>query len=117
MARVTIEDCLSNVDNRFELVVLAAERARRLAFGDTPLVPKNNDKYAVIALREMQLLNIESLRNSVIKRNQRKQIVEAIDQPEDQLAPDLEASYQNEMTVFASSARKKQLKSQSNQDD
>ena len=54
MARVTVEDCLENVDNRFQLVMLAARRARQLATkGYDPLVPEENDKPTVIALREI----------------------------------------------------------------
>jgi DNA-directed RNA polymerase subunit omega len=54
MARVTVEDCLENVDNRFQLVMLATKRARQLATkGFEPLVPEENDKPTVIALREI----------------------------------------------------------------
>lgn len=53
MARVTVEDCLENVDNRFELVRLASRRARQLAQGKDPLVAPENDKPTVIALREI----------------------------------------------------------------
>lgn len=54
MARVTVEDCLDNVDNRFELVMLAAKRARQLATGGKdPLVEEESDKATVIALREI----------------------------------------------------------------
>jgi len=53
MARVTVEDCLNNVLNRFELVLLASKRARQIANGKEPLVDKENDKPTVIALREI----------------------------------------------------------------
>ena len=53
MARITVEDCLKNVDNRFELVLIASKRARQIAQGSTPLVPPENDKPTVIALREI----------------------------------------------------------------
>lgn len=54
MARVTVEDCLENVDNRFELVMVAAKRARQLAVGGRePKVPRENDKDTVVALREI----------------------------------------------------------------
>ena len=53
MARITVEDCLTNVDNRFELVVLATRRARQLHMGANPLVAPENDKPTVIALREI----------------------------------------------------------------
>lgn len=54
MARVTVEDCLEFVDNRFHLVMVASKRARQLAVeGADPLVPEENDKPTVIALREI----------------------------------------------------------------
>jgi DNA-directed RNA polymerase subunit omega len=54
MARVTVEDCLENVSNRFELVMVAAKRARQIAVhGDQPLVDWENDKPTVVALREI----------------------------------------------------------------
>jgi len=54
MARVTVEDCLNHVDNRFELVMIASKRARQLANnGRTPQVEEENDKPTVIALREL----------------------------------------------------------------
>jgi DNA-directed RNA polymerase subunit omega len=58
MARITVEDCLPNVDNLFQLVLLAAARARRLANGAEPTVPLDNDKVTVIALREIAEGNI-----------------------------------------------------------
>jgi DNA-directed RNA polymerase subunit omega len=53
MARITVEDCLENVDNRFDLVLLASRRARQILNGADPLVPEDNDKPTVIALREI----------------------------------------------------------------
>lgn len=53
MARVTVEDCLSKVDNRFQLVLVATKRARQISRGATPFVPEENDKPTVIALREI----------------------------------------------------------------
>jgi DNA-directed RNA polymerase subunit omega len=54
MARVTVEDCLENVDNRFELVMVAAKRARQLATGGKePKLDRENDKDTVVALREI----------------------------------------------------------------
>ena len=53
MARVTVEDCLEHVDNRFELVLLATKRARQLTFGSEAKVPEENDKPTVLALREI----------------------------------------------------------------
>lgn len=53
MARITVEDCLRNVDNRFDLVLTATKRARQIANGAEPLVQEENDKPTVIALREI----------------------------------------------------------------
>lgn len=53
MARITVEDCLSKVDNRFQLVLVATKRARQLAKGVEPFVPWENDKPTVVALREI----------------------------------------------------------------
>jgi DNA-directed RNA polymerase subunit omega len=63
MARITVEDCLEHVENRFDLVMLAARRARQIANGADPLVPAENDKPTVIALREIaeNLINESSM--------------------------------------------------------
>ena len=53
MARLTVEDCLEHVDNRFNLVLLASKRARKLSLGAKPLLEDNGDKPAVLALREI----------------------------------------------------------------
>ncbi len=67
MARVTVEDCLDNVDNRFELVLVATKRARQIANGKEALVPLENDKPTVVALREIakNLITPEILEESV----------------------------------------------------
>ena len=63
MARVTVEDCLENVINRYELVLLASKRARQIVLGSEPLVPHDDDKPTVIALREIaeNLVNTENV--------------------------------------------------------
>ena len=53
MARITVEDCLDRIDNRFEMVLTATKRARQIANGAEPLVEEENDKPTVIALREI----------------------------------------------------------------
>ena len=53
MARITVEDCLENVDNRFQLVLVATKRARQLFDGAEPLIDVDNDKHTVVALREI----------------------------------------------------------------
>lgn len=53
MARITVEDCLDNIENIFEMVLVAAKRARRIAHGAEVLVERENDKPTVVALREI----------------------------------------------------------------
>jgi DNA-directed RNA polymerase subunit omega len=60
MARVTVEDCLDEVDNRFALVLLAAQRARQLLKGAKPTVEHSKNKAAVLALREIASANVYS---------------------------------------------------------
>lgn len=59
MARITVEDCLDKVDNRFQLVLIAAKRARQLSMGEPPLVPWENDKSTVVALREIAIGKVD----------------------------------------------------------
>lgn len=69
MARITVEDCLNNVDNRFDLVLLATKRARQLSRGVDPLLPWENDKVTVMALREIAdgLISEETVAEPVIE--------------------------------------------------
>ncbi len=53
MARITVEDCVEKIGNRFELVLVATKRARQIARGSAPLVEEENDKATVLALREI----------------------------------------------------------------
>lgn len=64
MARITVEDCLDKVGNRFELIMVATKRARQIATGGhEPLVPREDDKPTVLALRELEkgLVTVESI--------------------------------------------------------
>jgi DNA-directed RNA polymerase subunit omega len=74
MARVTVEDCVVKIPNRFELVMLAAQRAREIASGSPLTVEKDNDKNPVIALREIadDSLVLDNLRQSLIQGLQRQ---------------------------------------------
>jgi DNA-directed RNA polymerase subunit omega len=67
MARITVEDCLNNIDNRFELVLTATKRARQISHGAEPLVEEENDKPTVIALREIAEGFIDSERVDVLQ--------------------------------------------------
>ena len=53
MARITVEDCIDKIPSRFELVLVASNRARKLYSGESPTLEKNNDKNTVLALREI----------------------------------------------------------------
>lgn len=78
MARLTVEDCLDYVDNRFELVLVATRRARQLAMGADPLLPVDNDKPTVLALREIaeNLINEEVLEEAVIRQDDVEALIE-----------------------------------------
>jgi DNA-directed RNA polymerase subunit omega len=82
MARVTVEDCVLKIPNRFELVLIAAQRARDVAAGAQITVERDNDKNPVVALREIadETVVIDSLQNALIKGMQKH--VE-IDEPEE----------------------------------
>lgn len=82
MARITVEDCVVKVPNRFDLVVMAAQRSRQISAGEPLTIDRDNDKNPVIALRELadSTIDREELRESVIRGLQRH--VE-MDEPED----------------------------------
>ena len=72
MARITVEDCIDKFPSRFELVLVASNRARKLFTGEKPTVEIDNDKNTVIALREIaeETLTIEELKNNLIEEYQ-----------------------------------------------
>ena len=82
MARVTVEDCVDKVPNRFDLVMLAAHRARELSSGSELTIDRDNDKNPVVALREIadETLSAANLRESAIEAHQRQ--IE-VDEPEE----------------------------------
>jgi DNA-directed RNA polymerase subunit omega len=84
MARVTVEDCVLKIPNRFELVMMAAQRARDVATGATLSIDRDNDKNPVVALREIadETIGLDELRNALIKGHQK--VVEP-DEPEDDI--------------------------------
>ena len=81
MARVTIEDCVRNVSNRFELVVLASVRAKDIVSGSSPLLDRDNDKETVISLREIASakVDIDDLRKQVVKQEKNVVVYETVD--------------------------------------
>ena len=87
MARITVEDCIDKFDSRFELVLVASNRARKLHSGDESTVQRNNDKNTVIALREIadETISANEFKQSLVEEYQ---IVSPIND-EDELALDL----------------------------
>ena len=88
MARVTVEDCVEKIPNRFELVAIAAQRARQISAGAALTIERDNDKNPVISLREIadESVDIKELKENLIKSLQRH--VDQ-DEPEDDLIDDL----------------------------
>jgi DNA-directed RNA polymerase subunit omega len=86
MARVTVEDCVDKIPNRFELVMLAAHRAREISTGGEITVPRDNDKDPVVALREIaeETLTFDQLREGAIESHQTQ--IEVDEPEEDQMA-------------------------------
>ncbi len=103
MARVTVEDCVTKVPNRFELVLLASQRARDLSAGTTPTLERENDKNPVIALREIAeaTIDLEELHDSLVFVLQK--YVE-VDEPEDDSMAIL-ARAEKEWAEFTGDAR------------
>ena len=91
MARVTVEDCIDKVDNRFELVLLAGHRARQISQGAQITVPRDNDKNPVVALREIadETIAPDDLKEQLIHSMQK--YVE-VDEPEAETVPLLSSS-------------------------
>ena len=83
MARVTVEDCIDKVSNRFELVLLAAHRARMISGGIEPSLDRDNDKNPVLALREIavETVTFDELMESTIESHQRQ--IE-VDEPDEE---------------------------------
>ncbi|MEM8834039.1 MAG: DNA-directed RNA polymerase subunit omega [Pseudomonadota bacterium] len=73
MARVTVEDCIDKVENRFELVMVASQRARKIGSGAPLTIDRDNDKNSVVSLREIaeETVEVEELKEDLIHSNQR----------------------------------------------
>ncbi|HLO76058.1 MAG TPA: DNA-directed RNA polymerase subunit omega [Magnetospirillum sp.] len=98
MARVTVEDCVLKVPNRFELVLVAAQRARDISSGSKLTVERDNDKNPVVALREIadDTVPLDNLRNSLVSGLQKH--VEVDEPEEDEMEsfmPDGDMSFEN----------------------
>ncbi|PCI04411.1 MAG: DNA-directed RNA polymerase subunit omega [Hyphomicrobiales bacterium] len=99
MARVTVEDCIDKVDNRFELVLLAGHRARQISAGGEITIDRDNDKNPVVALREIaeETLSPEDLKEDLIHSLQKH--VE-VDEPEAEDVPDVPIAALTVESVF-----------------
>ncbi len=86
MARITVEDCIPLIPNRFELVVMAAQRARKISIGESLTVERDNDKNPVVALREIadETVDLDELRQSLVRGLQKQ--VEPDEPEEDDMA-------------------------------
>jgi len=100
MARVTVEDCIDKVENRFELVLLAAHRARMISSGSPLTIERDNDKNPVVALREIaeQTVSPEDMKEDLIHSLQK--FVE-VDEPEAEAVPVVPSSQQQITQVNA----------------
>ena len=103
MARVTVEDCVEEIPNRFELVILAAERAKNIASGAPLTIARDNDKNPVIALREIAASNIDvdAIRESQIVGLQKNNTVE--EAPEENLYAETQESIGEEVDYSSNS--------------
>ena len=97
MARVTVEDCIDKVENRFELVLLAAHRARMISSGSPLTIDRDNDKNPVVALREIaeQTVSPEDMKEDLIHSLQK--FVE-VDEPETEAVPVVAVPGQQQVT-------------------
>jgi len=116
MARVTIEDCIGDL-SRFELVVLAAQRAKEIGMGSPVMVKKDNDKNAVLALREIAAchINLDALRESLIKKFQKRQSMDSIDEESVEIINEDVSEISKEMQSYQ--VREKELEHFDSEDD
>ncbi len=87
MARVTVEDCVEKIPNRFDLVLLASHRSRNISAGSSLTVDRDNDKTPVVSLRELaeETLDLDDLRDSLVSGLQR--VITDDDMPEEEETP------------------------------
>jgi DNA-directed RNA polymerase subunit omega len=78
MARVTVEDCIMHIPNRFELVVIAGQRAKQIASGTPLTIDRDNDKDAVVSLREIadRTIDLDKMKEDIIQSFCKKQMIE-----------------------------------------
>ena len=101
MARITVEDCLKKIESRYDLVLLAKERTSQLNAGDPSLVPQDNDKNTVIALREIGegKISIKTLEDSAIgKLMKRQKETTEIEELDDESEDNFDKMYKGEIS-------------------
>lgn len=94
MARITVEDCLTRIPNRFDLVLVASKRARQLSKGKEATLPWDNDKPTVLALREIAEGNVDA---AILKEAAAREEIEAAMVEEDDFRKRLEQELQQEL--------------------
>ena len=101
MARITVMDCIDKFPSRFELVLVASNRARKLHSGEDPTVPIDNDKNTVIALREIaeETVTVEQLKNDLIEEYQTNTFIEDEDTNEIEDSSDENQSETSELEI------------------
>lgn len=106
MARVTVEDCILKVPNRFELVLVSSQRAREIGAGAAMLVDRDNDKNPVVSLREIADtdISLDNLRESLIKNHQK--VIE-VEEEEDEILDVMEG--ENEWAQVAKESAESEL--------
>ena len=99
MARVTVEDCVTKVPNRFELVLMAAHRSRQISAGEALTVEEDRDKNPVIALREIaeETIQPDDLRDSLIGSMQRQL---EVDEPDDEDAMETQSQMDSGTQIY-----------------
>tara|TARA_Y100000590_G_C15727095_1_gene1015642 strand:+ start:688 stop:1110 length:423 start_codon:yes stop_codon:yes gene_type:complete len=117
MARITVEDCIDKFASRFELVLVASQRARKLHTGDQPTVEKENDKNTVIALREIEeeTVSVDDLKENLIKEYQTVSVFENEDtdnKDENSLESNANTKENNDNNHFESSEEGVSLENQ-----
>ena len=111
MARITVEDCIDKFPSRFELVLVASNRARKLFTGENPTVEIDNDKNTVIALREIaeETVTVEQLKNDLIEEYQTNTFIEDEDINEIEDSSDENQSETSELVINESTQDEKNI--------
>ena len=101
MARITVEDCIDKFPSRFELVLIASQRARKLYSGESPKVDRDNDKNTVIALREIAIENVqvkELTDSAVYKLRKHIEQVDDLNEDDEDIGDDFDSLYKGEIS-------------------